>query len=155
MFETKPNEEVIDVIRKSFYKVFPKLLKSFSLILPAVFALLYVDIPIVTLISLFWLIIVLAYILNLWLVWYYDVYILTSDRIIEIRHKSLFIKEVVEIPLGKIQDVSFSIDGFGSAVFGYGTVKIISDLHDDIDLESVKNPEDTRRLILEVREGKK
>ena len=154
-FEAKQNEEVIDVIRKSFYVVIPKFLKSFSLALPAVFALLFLDIPWLTLFSFAWIIIILAYILNTWLVWYYGVYILTTEKIIEISHSSLFSKEVVELPMEKIQDVSFSIDGVFSALFGYGTVKVISDSTVVINMGSVKNPEETRRLILEIKEGRK
>jgi len=148
--ELSQGEKIVEIIRKSPYKVVIRFFKVLFLTIPAILVIIYFNSPFLIIIVFIWLIILLTYILNIWLVWYYNVYILTNKKIVKIHHETLFKKEVIEVPLEKIRDVSFSIEGIKDAIFGNGTVKIISDGF-NIDLEEIKNPEITRRLILELK----
>jgi len=156
-FEQKKGEEVVEVIRKSFYTIFPGIFKSLSFSLPAIYLLIFVDIPLLTIVSFAWIVILLAFLLYLWLIWYYDVYILTTDRIVEVKHHSLFIKEVKELTLDKAQDVNYSTEGFLSTILGYGTVSIGSNNASAVKMIGVGSPREIQKIILELmgEEGEK
>ena len=149
-FEQHKDEEIIEIIRKSFFLNFTSLFKSFSLLLPSVYVLLYIDIPIASLLAFFWMVAIFAYVLYNWLSWYYFAYVLTTDRIIEIKHKSLFAKEITEVPLSKISDASYGTEGFLSAILNYGTVKLQSDAAAVMELKSVPYPKETKQNILDL-----
>ena len=58
------------------------------------------------------------------ILWYLNVYIVTTARFIEIQREDLFQKEVLETPLERILNVSFRTTGLFSVVFGYGDVLV-------------------------------
>lgn len=154
-FEQQKGEEIIEVIRKSLWMLAPILIKAFSLLIPAIYILLYYDISFLTIGSLGWLVFIFAYIFYNWLIWYYDVYILTTTRVIEIKQGSLFSREVNELNLDKIQDVSYSVDGFHSSFLGFGTVAVYSSGTLRINLRNISGPKETQQMILELKEDKK
>jgi hypothetical protein len=54
--------------------------------------------------------------------WYFDIYLVTSERIIHTEFQILKGKIVSEAPLRNIQDVSQKIIGFFPSIFNYGDV---------------------------------
>lgn len=58
------------------------------------------------------------------LMWRYTVYIVTSERIRQVTQRGLFGKDVVELRLSKIQNISYNIPGFFGEIFGFGTIVI-------------------------------
>lgn len=54
--------------------------------------------------------------------YYLSLQVITSERVIDIDQQGVFKREVNEMPLGQIEDVSFKQDGFWSTVFNYGNV---------------------------------
>lgn len=67
---------------------------------------------------------ILAYLLVRWIEYYLDVWVITSERIIDIEQKTLFHREISEMPLDRIQNVTVEIPGFLATVLGFGNVKI-------------------------------
>jgi uncharacterized membrane protein YdbT with pleckstrin-like domain len=57
-----------------------------------------------------------------WVGWYYSVYIVTEQRIIEIRQHGLFNRRVSEWRLEMVQNVNYHIKGFQAVIFGYGDI---------------------------------
>ncbi|MCX6743205.1 MAG: PH domain-containing protein [Candidatus Parcubacteria bacterium] len=55
---------------------------------------------------------------------YLDVWIVTSQRIINIEQKGLFNREIAEHSLDKIQDVSGEQKGIAQTIFSYGNVHV-------------------------------
>lgn len=56
--------------------------------------------------------------------YYLDIWIVTSERIINIEQKGLFAREVSEQRLYRIQDVTSELKGFFPTILNYGTVYI-------------------------------
>lgn len=56
--------------------------------------------------------------------YYLDVYIITDERIVDIRQLGLFKREIAELHLREVQDVSAKVDGFFPTLFHYGDVHI-------------------------------
>ena len=58
------------------------------------------------------------------MMWYFTVYIVTNERIRQVTQRGFFGKDVVELRLAKIQNISYNIPGFSGEIFKYGTIVI-------------------------------
>lgn len=54
--------------------------------------------------------------------YYLSLQIITSERIIDIDQKGLFLREASELPIDNIEDVSYNQNGFWGTIFNYGDV---------------------------------
>ncbi len=77
-----------------------------------------------------------------WMMWYFTVYIVTSQRIRQVTQKGFFGKDVVELRLSKIQNISYNIPGFSGEIFGFGTI-VIQTFVGDLVIRNVEHPEKT------------
>ena len=59
-----------------------------------------------------------------WLGWFYSVYIVTNQRLIQITQKGMFNRSIVGINLNTIQMVNYEIAGFQETLLGFGTINI-------------------------------
>lgn len=57
-----------------------------------------------------------------WINFYYDIFIFTQDEIIDINQEGFFNRQINQISLVNIQDVSAQVRGFLPTFFGYGDV---------------------------------
>jgi len=58
----------------------------------------------------------------LWIDYYLDVWIVTNERVINIEQKGFFNRNISELKLTKIQDVTSEINGFIPTVLNYGNI---------------------------------
>ena len=77
-----------------------------------------------------------------WMMWYFTVYIVTNQRIRQVTQKGFFGKDVVELRLSKIQNISYNIPGFSGEVFGFGTI-VIQTFVGDLVIRHVEHPDKT------------
>lgn len=61
-----------------------------------------------------------------WIDYYLDAIILTNERIVHVEQKGVFNREVSQLALDRIQDVTIETKGILSTLFGYGTITIES-----------------------------
>lgn len=59
-----------------------------------------------------------------WINWFYSVYIVTDQRLIQVTQKGLFHRSMVGLGLSQIQMVNYEIAGLQETVLGYGTIMI-------------------------------
>jgi uncharacterized membrane protein YdbT with pleckstrin-like domain len=59
-----------------------------------------------------------------WLSWFYSVYIVTNQRLIQISQKGLFHRSIVGINLNQIQMVNYEVAGLQETLLGFGTINI-------------------------------
>lgn len=71
-----------------------------------------------------WYLITMGLAFEKFLNWYFNVYIITSERVIDIDFLSLLYKQVSEAQIAKIQDVTYTMGGLVRALFDYGDVRI-------------------------------
>ncbi len=60
------------------------------------------------------------YCFMLWIDYYYDVWIITDERILNIEQKGLFIRTISEVHYSRIQDISTSVNGIIPTVLNFG-----------------------------------
>ncbi len=86
--------------------------------------LLYLPLKFQFVISLLWYLITFAYAFEAYLNWYFNVYIVTDKRLIDIDFYGAMIVNVSEAPIATVQDVSYSLRGIAPTLFNYGSVII-------------------------------
>ena len=74
------------------------------------------------------------------LMWYYTVYIVTDQRLRQVTQRGFFGKDVVELGLSKVQNISYNIPGFSGEVFGFGTI-VVQTYVGDLIISKVEHPE--------------
>lgn len=86
--------------------------------------------------------------LIVWVKYYLDAWIITDQRIIDIEQHGLFRREVSEIPMEKIQNVTIEIPGFLATVMKFGTIKIQTASESDFTITEVPDCYRAKDLIL-------
>ena len=88
-----------------------------------------------------------------WISWYYSVYIVTDQRLLQINQKGLWSRSVVDISLGQIQMVNYEIAGFNQTVLGFGTI-MMQTFVGDLIIHEVHHPAKIQAKILEILRDK-
>lgn len=68
--------------------------------------------------------IILAYGMATWIDYYFDIIIITDQRLISIQQKGLFVREIDGLSLTRVQNVSAESRGFIQTMFNYGTAYV-------------------------------
>jgi hypothetical protein len=75
-------------------------------------------------VTLAWYLLSMAYALENFLSWYFNVYFVTTHRIIDVDFFNLIYKQVSDANLDRIQDVTYTMGGVVRTVFNYGNLYI-------------------------------
>jgi uncharacterized membrane protein YdbT with pleckstrin-like domain len=59
-----------------------------------------------------------------WIDYYFDVWIVTTERIVNIEQKGLFVRRISELNFARVQDVSAEVNGFIPTIMDYGDVTV-------------------------------
>lgn len=73
---------------------------------------------------LLWSMLLVLFLFLIWTVYYLDMWIITNTRIIDIEQHGLFSREISEIPLHRVQDVTIEIHGLIETFLKFGTIRI-------------------------------
>ena len=74
------------------------------------------------------------------MMWYFTVYIVSNQRIRQVTQRGFFGKDVVELGLSKVQNISYTIPGFTGEVFKFGTI-VIQTFVGDLVIHNVEHPD--------------
>ncbi|MGB4761774.1 MAG: PH domain-containing protein [Candidatus Saccharimonas sp.] len=74
--------------------------------------------------------------------WYFTVYIVTNERIRQSTQTGFFGRDVVELRLSKIQNISYNIPGFTGEILKFGTI-VIQTFVGDLIINKVEHPSET------------
>lgn len=84
-----------------------------------------------------------------WITWYYSVYIVTDQRLIQITQKGLWNRSVVDIGLNQIQMVNYEVSGLEETLLGFGTI-IMQTFVGDLVIHDVHHPAKTQKKLLTI-----
>lgn len=82
-----------------------------------------------------------------WISWYYSVYIVTDQRLIQVKQKGMFHRSMVALNLDQIQMVNYEIGGFQETVLGFGTI-MIQTLVGSLTIHEVHHPAKIQKKLL-------
>lgn len=74
------------------------------------------------------------------IMWYFTIYIVTDQRIRQITQHGFFGKDVVELGLSKIQNISYTIPGLSGELLGFGTV-VLQTVVGDLVINKIEHPD--------------
>lgn len=163
-----PGEQIIKIIRRDIFILAGKILLALILLgLPALVGALMLNLfPNLAAGEISYPLIVLAssgYVLFVWLFlffsfidYYLDVWIITSERIIDVRQEGFFSRVVSEFKLFQVQDVTSELKGVWQFIFRFGNVYVQTAAETQrFMFKQIPRPEDTRDTIIKLVEKKK
>lgn len=163
-----PNEKIIKILRKDIFILLVKLILGAVLIgLPLLVGLIMLSLyPNLLQGEISYPFIALAvsgYGLFIWLFfffsfidYYLDIWIITDERIIDVKQEGFFSRTVSELKLFQIQDVTSELKGFFEFIFRYGDVYVqtAGEVQRFV-FSQISNPEEVRDIIIKLAERKK
>ena len=84
-----------------------------------------------------------------WVGWYFTIFILTNQRLRQSTQKGLFGKSVIDLPVSKIHNISYTIPGFSGELFGFGTI-IVQTYVGDLILDLIHRPNHVYNKLQDV-----
>lgn len=84
-----------------------------------------------------------------WIGWYYSVFIVTDQRLIQITQKGLFHRSVVDLGLQQIQMVNYEIAGLQQTLLGFGTI-MMQTYVGDLVIHEIHHPARIQKKLLHI-----
>lgn len=98
-----------------------------------------------------WYLLVTGFILNSFLIWFFSVYIITDERVIDVDFHNLLHKDVSSAKINNVEDVTSVVGGTLRSIFNYGTVIIqTAGSQQQIEFEDVPQPAKVTKLLNEM-----
>ena len=100
----------------------------------------------------FFLLAIWMYSFLIWIDYYFDLWIITSERIINIEQKGMFTRTASEVMYYRIQDVTTEVIGFLPTILNYGDVKIqTAGEEKEFVFLTVSDPYEIKNLIMNLQ----
>jgi len=99
-----------------------------------------------------WYMVVVAYVLESFLGWFFNVCIITDERVFDVDFVNLIYREITDANLDQIQDVTVRMGGAIRTIFNFGDV-IIQTAGEvpRIEFTAVPNPDKVAKILRELR----
>lgn len=157
----EPDEEILLFLRRYWLSFLPTLLIGAVMILLPLFLLLvgragqfsFAELKSVVVLGLSsYYLFILAFLLNSFIDYYFDITIITNRRVIDIGQKGLFAREISQQPFNTIQDASAKKRGILQTFFNYGDVFLQTAAElPNFNLRYLPDPSKVAQKIMELR----
>lgn len=157
----EPDEEVLFFLRKHpitntswilvfvFLLAFPPLTEYILRETP--FDLLQVPLRLRLLFMIFWYLFCAGQALLSFLTWFFNIYIVTNERIIDLDYFGFLFYRLSEAELSQIQDVTYEVGGVAQTIFNFGHVYIQTAAEQrEFDFSAVPNPARIHDVITDL-----
>jgi len=84
-----------------------------------------------------------------WISWYFSVFIVTDQRLIQITQKGLFNRSVIDMRLNQIQMVNYQIAGLQETLLGFGTI-MMQTFVGDLVIHEIHHPAKIQKKLLQI-----
>jgi membrane protein YdbS with pleckstrin-like domain len=99
-----------------------------------------------------WYLLLIAFIYEKFISWFYHVFIITDERVIDIDFYHLLYKEISGTKIDNIEDVTFTQGGMMRAMFNFGNVSIQTAAEKrEFTIESVPEPNRVVKILNELK----
>lgn len=162
-FDTQAEQEqIILLLRKHWVTNLSWLLVTFilvvspSLIFP--FLMLRVDLPIfpanlLLVLTILWYLFTFGFAFVNFITWYFNVYIVTNERVIDVDFYQLLYKKLASTRISRVQDVTYKLGGVIRSLFNFGDVFIqTAGTEENFSFEAVPHPETVVRQLSDLME---
>lgn len=156
------DEQILYVIRQSFLVVVPSalfvvlLLVIPVLIVPLFYSQGFFSTGFLVITVLFWYLFVFGYFFQILLNWYFNIFIITNKKIVDMDFRGLMYKNISETTLHNIEDVTSTVIGAFGTIFNIGNVSLQTAAEmREFSFENVDNPSEIRDIIADLIVNKK
>jgi len=88
----------------------------------------------------------------IWIDYYFDIWVVTDRRIVNIEQKGLFVREISELHLEKIQDITVDIRGMIPTFLNFGDLLVqTAGKEEKFLFHFIPQPEDVKDLIMSLQ----
>ncbi|EKD46870.1 MAG: hypothetical protein ACD_67C00034G0003 [uncultured bacterium] len=88
----------------------------------------------------------------IWVDYYFDIWIITTERIVNVEQKGMFSREVSELRYNKIEDITTEVVGFLPTVINFGDVRIQTAAENtEFRFRTVSDPYHVKSIIMELQ----
>ncbi len=84
-----------------------------------------------------------------WIGWYFSVFIVTDQRLVQISQKGLFDRSFVDVGLSKIQNINYQVSGIQETILGFGTI-LVQTFVGDLVIDRIHRPQEIQEKILKI-----
>lgn len=103
-----------------------------------------------------WFLMILGFSIEAFLDWFYNIYIVTNERVIDCDFNSLLFKNISTAKLDKVEDITVTNKGYLGSIFDYGTVLIqTAGAVDEFEFEDTPHPSRVSAFINDLLEAEK
>jgi len=156
-------EKIIKVLHRNWFYLFQQylilvvaafMLGGAFILLPKLYPDFIADIDqsAIAFIENFFMLAIWIYGFMIWIDYYYDIWIITSERIINIEQKGMFTRKASELRFRKIQDVTTEVVGFFPTIINYGDVKIqTAGEQNEFVFRTISDPYAIKNIIMDLQ----
>ncbi len=102
----------------------------------------------ITVYTLFYYLIVFSYVLINFMTWFYNIFIVTNDRIVDINYSDIVVHNVSETKLNHVEDVRYNQSGFIPTLFNYGNLFAqTAGTEENFEAPSIPRPKEATDII--------
>lgn len=99
-----------------------------------------------------WYMLTVAYVFESFLSWFFNVYIVTDERVFDVDFVNLVYREIAEANIDQIQDVNVKVGSAIRTIFNYGDIDIqTASAVPNIEFEAVPQPDKVALILRELR----
>lgn len=84
-----------------------------------------------------------------WISWYFSLFIMTTQRFIQISQKGFFHSSFADMNLSQIQQINYEINGIQETMLGFGTIKLQTYLGELV-IHDIHHPAETQKRIVQI-----
>ncbi|MBI3443121.1 PH domain-containing protein [Candidatus Woesebacteria bacterium] len=155
--EKDPQEKVVLLLRKHPITNVPWIITAIlSLLLPVfvtffeIFEFIPLGFQIVAIIG--WYLVTIAYAYEKFLNWFFNVNIITDERVFDVDFINLVYREITDANIDQIQDVTVRIGSAIRTIFNYGDISIQTAAEiPEIEFEAVPKPDQVAKILRDLR----
>ena len=133
--DLRQDEKIIKVIHRNWFYLFQQFFFLILIVIVFVLGIFFVPIffpdlvgkidkSILLFAQNFFMLAIWLFGFMIWIDYYFDIWIITSERIINIEQKGMFARKASELRFQKIQDITSEVTGFFPTILNYGDVRI-------------------------------
>ncbi|MEI6690678.1 MAG: PH domain-containing protein [bacterium] len=151
--QQEEGEEVVLFLRQHFVINLPwMILVLLALVVQAFFPLFppFANLPgnYQLVITLMWYLLVFGFALGKLMGWFFNIFILTDERVIDVDFINLFMRKISITKIDDIQDVSSTVSGAAGTMFGYGSIVIqTAGEMPEFEMNNVPHPEEVVKIV--------
>lgn len=155
-YKLNSGERLISIARKHWFLIVPKLAEAAIIIsLLIIFANKLGDKEESFAVAAILIVCFVIYFIYAWILLRIDYYIITSERIIKIKQQGVWNRELNEILISDISNITLSEKGIAAALLKFGSIKIILENTALFNMANISDPVRVYQGLIKLKEIKK